>query len=149
MSTDKPKTSWLDKLSPDEQTFLLLTDKSTLDQYNDPEGFWDVRASDIATELYEMAVDLQLGFAEKMALIQLIDKVGRLDGRPGTEELRHWQAGARAASVIAQRPKEGGHTEEFYLAHLSRYTESAQENSAYAAGADCVAAAILASKRDE
>lgn len=149
MIDDENKKNWWDRLTNAEQCFLLTTDLSTSDLINDPDAHWDVKARDIADEVREVVVDMQIPFAKKALLLDLMDKITRLDGRPGTDALREWQRGAQAAAVIAHRPKEGGHTEEFYLTHLDRYTRSAQENTPYAAGADCVAAAILASKRKE
>lgn len=148
--SDSEKKSWWDKLSLEEQTILLTN--GTLDtekQMLDPDAYWDVRASDIAMEFREMVVDLPVGISERLSLLRFADRIDRLDGRTGTIELRAWKQGARGAATIAHRPRDGGHTEEAFLVHQQRYMASAAKDGPYAAGADCVAAAILASKREE
>lgn len=56
--------------------------------------------------------------------------------------LTEWKAGVEGALLISHSPRTGGHTEEAFSAHSSRYVESCAAAGAYADGADAVAAVV-------
>lgn len=63
--------------------------------------------------------------------------------RASRDEAREWRAGAEGARLIANPPRQNGHTEEAYAEHRARYLESMAHSGAYALGADCVAAVVV------